>query len=105
MASQRFGEGQPEFDNYLSSQAEALGTDSVLLGARLVGRWKSGAPIELTPMQDDTTMGPDPQRNNNFDFSDDQGGGAQVTETATNGFFREGRSSHVAAAFKPAVGQ
>jgi Dyp-type peroxidase family len=65
----------PEFDQYLltQAQAQALGMDPVLLGARLVGRWKSGAPIVLTPAQDDTTMGPDPERNNNFDFSDDPG--------------------------------
>ena len=73
MVFRRLKQLVPEFDNYLESQAQTVGTDSVLLGARMVGRWKSGAPIELTPMQDDTTMGPDPQRNNNFDFSDDQG--------------------------------
>jgi deferrochelatase/peroxidase EfeB len=38
-----------------------------------VGRWKSGAPLALTPSQDDTTLGADPNQNNNFDFSDDQG--------------------------------
>jgi len=73
MVFRRLKQLVPEFDNYLTSQAQTLGTDSVLLGGRLVGRWKSGAPIELTPAQDDTTMGPDAQRNNNFDFSDDQG--------------------------------
>jgi Dyp-type peroxidase family len=73
MVFRRLKQLVPEFDNYLTSQAQALGVDSVLLGARLVGRWKSGAPMELTPMQDDTTLGPEPERNNNFDFSDDQG--------------------------------
>jgi Dyp-type peroxidase family len=73
MVFRRLKQLVPEFDNYLESQAQTLGTDSVLLGARLVGRWKSGAPIELTPVQDDTTMGTDALRNNNFDFSDDQG--------------------------------
>ncbi len=73
MVFRRLKQLVPEFDKYLESQAQALGMDSVLLGARLVGRWKSGAPLELTPSQDDSTMGPDAQRNNNFDFSDDQG--------------------------------
>ena len=63
----------PEFDTYILAQALTLGMDPVLLGARIVGRWKSGAPLALTPSQDDSTMGPDPQRNNNFDFADDQG--------------------------------
>ena len=36
------------------------------------GRWQSGAPIALTPSQDDTTLGADAQQNNDFDFADDQ---------------------------------
>lgn len=73
MVFRRLKQLVPEFDNYLQSQAQPLGTDPVLLGARLVGRWQSGAPIALTPMQDDSTVGADALRNNNFDFSDDQG--------------------------------
>ena len=57
-----------------------------LLGARMVGRWKSGepflslkyvhskylglgAPTDLTPLVDDRELGRDPLRNNLFDFS------------------------------------
>jgi len=40
-----------------------------LLGARMVGRWPSGAPVDLTPLADDPTLGSDPNRNNNFDYS------------------------------------
>ena len=35
---------------------------SDLLGARMVGRWKSGAPIDITPFQDDPALGVDPTR-------------------------------------------
>jgi Dyp-type peroxidase family len=73
MVFRRLKQLVPEFDQFQLTQGQALGMDPVLLGARLVGRWKSGAPLELTPSQDDSTMGADPQRNNNFDFSDDQG--------------------------------
>jgi len=73
MVFRRLKQLVPEFDQYQLTKAAALGMDPVLLGARLVGRWKSGAPFALTPSQDDSTMGPDPQRNNNFDFADDQG--------------------------------
>jgi Dyp-type peroxidase family len=73
MVFRRLKQLVPEFDQYQLTQAVTLGMDPVILGARLVGRWKSGAPLALTPSQDDSTMGPDPQRNNNFDFSDDQG--------------------------------
>jgi Dyp-type peroxidase family len=62
----------PEFDAFVLTAADALGVDPVLLGARLVGRWKSGAPLELTPSQDDLAMATNAQQNNKFDFSDDQ---------------------------------
>jgi len=39
------------------------------LGARLVGRWKSGAPIDIATLKDDPALGADPERNNDFDFS------------------------------------
>ncbi|KAF8518411.1 fungal peroxidase [Hysterangium stoloniferum] len=42
---------------------------SALLGARMVGRWKSGAPVDLAPLFDDPDLANDNTRNNNFDFS------------------------------------
>ena len=45
-----------------------------LLAAKLVGRWRSGAPLTLAPDTDDPTLGTDPQRNNNFDYSKDTRG-------------------------------
>ena len=73
MVFRRLNQLVPEFSNFILTAAGSLGVDPVLLGARLVGRWKSGAPMALTPSQDDTTLGADPNQNNNFDFSDDQG--------------------------------
>ncbi|KAI0759576.1 peroxidase TAP [Trametes elegans] len=68
----------PEFDTFLkqnpiTSTGLSQAQGSELLGARLVGRWKSGAPVDLTPMKDDPALGADPLRNNNFryDFPDD----------------------------------
>jgi Dyp-type peroxidase family len=72
MVFRRLKQLVPEFDTFTLNQGQTLGMDPVLLAARLVGRWQSGAPVALTPAQDDSTMGPDPQRNNNFDFADDQ---------------------------------
>jgi Dyp-type peroxidase family len=72
MVFRRLKQLVPEFNAFLLAQAQALGMDPVLLGARIVGRWKSGAPVALTPTQDDTTLGADPQQNNDFDFADDQ---------------------------------
>lgn len=37
----------------------------------MVGRWKSGAPLELAPLHDDLRLGADQKRNNDFEFGDD----------------------------------
>jgi len=45
-----------------------------LLAAKLVGRWRSGAPLTLAPEVDDPTLGADPHRNNDFNYSNDTHG-------------------------------
>lgn len=45
-----------------------------LLAAKLVGRWRSGAPLELAPEVDDPALGADPQRNNDFNYAGDPRG-------------------------------
>jgi deferrochelatase/peroxidase EfeB len=45
-----------------------------LLAAKLVGRWRSGAPLTLAPTKDDAALGEDPQRNNDFDYANDPHG-------------------------------
>jgi Dyp-type peroxidase family len=72
MVFRRLNQLVPEFEQFLLDQAASLGTNPDLLGARLLGRWKSGAPLALTPAQDDAPLASDPRQNNNFDFSDDQ---------------------------------
>jgi len=44
------------------------------LASLLVGRWPSGAPIELSPGTDDPELGQDDNRNNDFDLSNDDNG-------------------------------
>ena len=39
-----------------------------LVAAKLMGRWRSGAPLVLAPQQDDPALGADMQRNNDFDY-------------------------------------
>lgn len=63
----------PEFDDFLEKNPIKLeglsdAEGSELLGARMVGRWKSGAPLDITPFKDDPTLGRDPKRNNDFKF-------------------------------------
>ena len=38
------------------------------LAAKLMGRWRSGAPLVLAPRHDDPDLVADPQRSNNFDY-------------------------------------
>jgi Dyp-type peroxidase family len=45
-----------------------------LLAAKLVGRWRSGAPLTLAPEVDNPGLGADPQRNNDFDYANDPRG-------------------------------
>ena len=40
--------------------------DVILLAAKCVGRWPSGAPLSLAPNVDNPALGGDPGRNNNF---------------------------------------
>jgi deferrochelatase/peroxidase EfeB len=41
------------------------------LAAKMFGRWRSGAPLTLSPDDDDPQLGMDPRRNNDFDYSGD----------------------------------
>jgi deferrochelatase/peroxidase EfeB len=45
-----------------------------LVAAKLVGRWRSGAPLTLAPDTDNPTLGADPKRNNDFDYANDPHG-------------------------------
>lgn len=40
----------------------------------MFGRWRSGAPLILSPTRDDEVLGADPSRRNEFDFSGDKSG-------------------------------
>ena len=44
------------------------------LGAKMVGRWQSGAPLAVSPDRDDPELGADPLRNNDFGYADDPRG-------------------------------
>ncbi|MCJ1393012.1 hypothetical protein MMC18_005884 [Xylographa bjoerkii] len=62
----------PEFNAFTKANAIPglpVEQGSELLGARLVGRWKSGAPVDLAPTKDDPALGADPLRNNNFSYN------------------------------------
>src|SRR3984957_14548188 len=45
--------------------------DEELLAAKMMGRWRSGAPLALCPMHDEPGLGADQRRNNAFLFKED----------------------------------
>jgi Dyp-type peroxidase family len=69
MAYRRLQEHVGLFRDYLAEQADTPeGQD--LLAAKLMGRWRSGAPLVLAPDRDDPELGADPMRNNDFNYKE-----------------------------------
>ena len=63
-----------EFRRYLKANATPQ-TSEELLAAKMMGRWRSGAPLALCPFHDDSELGTDPRRNNDFLFEEDDSAG------------------------------
>ena len=61
------------FNRFLHENAHTE-AERELLAAKLVGRWRSGAPLALSPDRDDPRLGEDPHRINDFDYHDDPRG-------------------------------
>jgi Dyp-type peroxidase family len=58
------------FRRYLKENSTSP-SDEELLAAKMMGRWRSGAPLALSPFQDDPQLGADPRRNNDFLYQED----------------------------------
>ncbi|QEU89824.1 Dyp-type peroxidase [Streptomyces kanamyceticus] len=61
------------FNRFLQANARSE-EERELLAAKLIGRWRSGSPLTLTPGQDDPKLGADPLRNDDFTYADDPRG-------------------------------
>jgi Dyp-type peroxidase family len=61
------------FNRFLREHART-DDERELLAAKLVGRWRSGAPLTLAPAHDDPDLGADPARNNDFTYAADPHG-------------------------------
>lgn len=59
------------FHKFLEDASKEKGLSADLLGAKLVGRWKSGAPISRQPTADEPKLGNDDCANNHFEFAED----------------------------------
>jgi deferrochelatase/peroxidase EfeB len=61
------------FNRFLHANG-ATAEERELIAAKLFGRWRSGAPLTLSPAHEDPELGMDPRRNNDFNYSGDPRG-------------------------------
>ena len=67
MAYRRLQEHVGTFRDFLR-QHGGTADGQEFLAAKLMGRWRSGAPLVLAPDRDNPELGADPQRNNDFNY-------------------------------------
>ena len=70
LAFRKFHTRVAEFRKYLREQASSP-EEEELIAAKMVGRWRSGAPLVLAPEHDDPALGADAGRNNMFGYEGD----------------------------------
>lgn len=58
------------FRQYLQAHARDRAEEE-LIAAKMMGRWRSGAPLARCPLHDDPELGADRTRNNDFGYGDD----------------------------------
>jgi deferrochelatase/peroxidase EfeB len=67
IAYMRFEEHVGAFRDFLRQHGETK-DEQELIAAKMMGRWRSGAPLVLCPDKDDPELGKDLQRTNDFDY-------------------------------------
>mgnify|MGYP001370517200 CR=1 FL=1 len=73
------------FRKFLRDNANLSGSEEAM-AAKMMGRWRSGAPLVLSPDRDDVDLAADTSRNNNFNYDNDPKGfkcpqGAHIRRT------------------------
>ena len=69
MAYRRMQEHVGAFRDFLRQHGETP-EEQELVAAKLMGRWRSGAPLVLAPNRDDPELGADMQRTNDFNYKE-----------------------------------
>ena len=69
LAYVRMEEHVGAFRDFLRQHGETQ-EQQELIAAKLMGRWRSGAPLVLSPEKDDPELGADPQRTNDFTYAE-----------------------------------
>ncbi|WP_116809404.1 Dyp-type peroxidase [Steroidobacter cummioxidans] len=67
LAYRRLQEHVGTFREFLEQHGKTR-EEQELVAAKLMGRWRSGAPLVLAPERDDPALGADPLRNNDFNY-------------------------------------
>jgi len=67
MAYRRMEEHVGAFRDFLRAHGKTP-EEQELVAAKLMGRWRSGAPLVLATDKDDPALGADPKRNNDFNY-------------------------------------
>jgi Dyp-type peroxidase family len=62
------------FRAWLDHQSTLYGGGKEKLAAKLIGRWRDGTPVELSPDKPDTSIAEDPNRSTNFTYGADAAG-------------------------------
>ena len=70
MAYRRLQQHVGAFRDFLREQGGPTVEEQELLAAKLMGRWRSGAPLVLAPEKDDPAIANDPRRNNDFNYGE-----------------------------------
>ena len=69
LAYRRLQEHVGAFRDFLRQHGKTP-EEQELVAAKLMGRWRSGAPLVLAPDKDDPALGADMQRNNDFNYKE-----------------------------------
>ena len=69
MAYRRLEEHVGKFREFLRQHGDTP-EEQELIAAKLMGRWRSGAPLVLSPDKDDHALAADMQRNNDFNYGE-----------------------------------
>jgi Dyp-type peroxidase family len=77
MAYRRLEEHVGAFRDFLRQHGMTK-DDQELVAAKLMGRWRSGAPLVLAPDRDDPALGANQERNNNFNYKNEDPHGYAV---------------------------
>jgi Dyp-type peroxidase family len=77
MAYRRLEEHVGRFREFLRENGKTR-EEQELVAAKLMGRWRSGAPLVLAPERDSPELGADLQRNNNFNYKNEDPQGYAV---------------------------